>query len=87
MFPLVDSDSLQRDDEHEDTDEVITEGEEDGTNADDSVGEESDEDSADEYGHRPQGFPSPFNFINRAPYTLVELRMRLFSGKIRSKPT
>ena len=80
MFPLVDSDSLQRDDEHEDIEEVITEGEEDETKADDvdEPGEESNEDSADEYGYRPQGFPSPFNFINRAPYTLVELRMRLF---------
>ncbi|RDX46301.1 hypothetical protein OH76DRAFT_1407017 [Lentinus brumalis] len=32
------------------------------------------------------GFTSPFNFVNRDPTTLVELRMRRFSGKIRSKP-
>ena len=31
-------------------------------------------------------FPSPFTFKEREPTTLVELRMRLFSSKIRSKP-
>ncbi|OBZ77481.1 hypothetical protein A0H81_02708 [Grifola frondosa] len=31
-------------------------------------------------------FPSPFNFINNVPITLVELRMRNFSGQIREKP-
>ncbi|RPD55181.1 hypothetical protein L226DRAFT_562957 [Lentinus tigrinus ALCF2SS1-7] len=31
-------------------------------------------------------FPSPFTFEQREPTTLVELRMRSFSGKIRSKP-
>ncbi|RPD53848.1 hypothetical protein L226DRAFT_563700 [Lentinus tigrinus ALCF2SS1-7] len=31
-------------------------------------------------------FPSPFMFEQREPITLVELRMRFFSGKIRSKP-
>ncbi|KAI0708769.1 hypothetical protein C8T65DRAFT_209828 [Cerioporus squamosus] len=31
-------------------------------------------------------FPSPFTFQEREPNTLVELRMRLLSGKIRSKP-
>ncbi|KAI0708762.1 hypothetical protein C8T65DRAFT_740144 [Cerioporus squamosus] len=40
----------------------------------------------DEEEYCPNGFPSPFFFINRHPYTLVELRMRQFSGKIRLKP-
>ncbi|OSC97245.1 hypothetical protein PYCCODRAFT_1399071 [Trametes coccinea BRFM310] len=31
-------------------------------------------------------FPSPFIFIDRDPITLIELRMRTFSGMIRSKP-
>ena len=31
-------------------------------------------------------FPSPFDFRNREPVTLVELRMRFYSGKIRAKP-
>ncbi|OSC98802.1 hypothetical protein PYCCODRAFT_1417139 [Trametes coccinea BRFM310] len=31
-------------------------------------------------------FPSPFQFNSREPITLVELRMRKFSGMIRSKP-
>lgn len=31
-------------------------------------------------------FPSPFVFNNRDPITLVELRMRRFSGIIRAKP-
>ncbi len=31
-------------------------------------------------------FPSPFVFDRREPITLVELRMRRFSGKIRAKP-
>ncbi|KAJ8453575.1 hypothetical protein ONZ51_g13520 [Trametes cubensis] len=31
-------------------------------------------------------FPSPFTFISRDPITLIELRMRTFSGIIRSKP-
>ncbi|KAJ2970928.1 hypothetical protein NUW54_g12620 [Trametes sanguinea] len=31
-------------------------------------------------------FPSPFRFNSREPITLVELRMRKFSGMIRSKP-
>ena len=31
-------------------------------------------------------FPSPFTFKEREPTTLVELRMRLFSSKIRYKP-
>ena len=31
-------------------------------------------------------FPSPFNFNDTKPITLVELRMRFYSGKIRSKP-
>ena len=31
-------------------------------------------------------FPSPFEFEQYEPITLVELRMRYFSGKIRSKP-
>ncbi|RPD76243.1 hypothetical protein L226DRAFT_505549 [Lentinus tigrinus ALCF2SS1-7] len=34
----------------------------------------------------PHRFPSPFMFEDREPTTLVELRMRSFSGKIRSKP-
>ena len=42
------------------------------------------------YGDQPQmlprRFPSPFLFIPRQPVTLVELRMRTFSGTIRSKP-
>lgn len=32
-------------------------------------------------------FPSPFVFNNRDPITLVELRMRRFSGIIRAKPS
>ena len=31
-------------------------------------------------------FPSPFDFNDFPPITLVELRMRFYSGKIRSKP-
>ncbi len=34
----------------------------------------------------PPEFPSPFVFNNREPITLVELRMRRFSGIIRAKP-
>ncbi|TFK85142.1 hypothetical protein K466DRAFT_200090 [Polyporus arcularius HHB13444] len=34
----------------------------------------------------PYHFPSPFMFQERTPCTLVELRMRYLSGKIRSKP-
>ena len=34
----------------------------------------------------PAQFPSPFTFESREPVTLVELRMRSFSGRIRSKP-
>ena len=32
------------------------------------------------------GFPSPFDFNGFLPLTLVELRMRLYSGEIREKP-
>ena len=35
----------------------------------------------------PPKFPSPFLFNERDPVTLIELRMRKFSGMIRSKPS
>ena len=36
--------------------------------------------------HACSKFPSPFRFNAFEPITLVELRMRFYSGKIRSKP-
>lgn len=33
-----------------------------------------------------RSFPSPYDFHNNDPITLVEVRMRFFSGKIRTKP-
>ncbi|RDX46990.1 hypothetical protein OH76DRAFT_1485045 [Lentinus brumalis] len=35
---------------------------------------------------RVRDFPSPFDFQEREPVTLVELRMRFFSGKVHQKP-
>ena len=37
-------------------------------------------------GERRRSFPSPFFFNDVEPVTLVELRMRFYSGKIRAKP-
>ena len=67
--------------------EVITEGEEqEETTHDDPSDEVEDPDDGIYDAFRPDSFPSPFYFLDRNPYTLVELRMRLFSGNIRSKP-
>ena len=67
--------------------EVITEGEEqEETTHDDPSDEVEDPDYGIYDAFRPDSFPSPFYFLDRNPYTLVELRMRLFSGNIRSKP-
>ncbi len=35
---------------------------------------------------RVRDFPSPFDFQEREPVTLVELRMRFFSGKVHHEP-
>ncbi|OSD06643.1 hypothetical protein PYCCODRAFT_1383781 [Trametes coccinea BRFM310] len=50
------------------------------------ISETSEVERDDDGPRRPLRFPSPFVFNNREPITLIELRMRRFSGMIRSKP-
>ena len=46
----------------------------------------TEEETDTEENQRRRSFPSPYDFHNNDPITLVEVRMRFFSGKIRTKP-